>query len=172
MKAIRILMALVIGGSLAATGVSLVKVIGVQRVMGEKQGTLLEEVRRQDSSIEAMLPAFQPTEEMVAKTGAMLEDLRDLASVVTDMNGLVRGANDLQAETASLLDRNNQAVVGLSVKIVAAANPLAKVGERTGLTLQYINQTLAALWTMARGLSLSNTYAADLANMMEGKFEK
>ena len=172
MKAIRILMALVIGGSLAATGVSLVKVIGVQRAMGEKQGALLREVKRQDSSLEAILPAFQPTEEMVAKSEVMLEDLRSLAAVVSDMNGLVQGANDLQAETAALLDRNNQSIVGLSVKVIAAGSPLARVSERTSLTLQYINQTLAALRAMADGLRLSNAYAADLADMMEGDFGK
>ncbi|RJP34889.1 MAG: hypothetical protein C4536_01760 [Actinobacteria bacterium] len=172
MKVFKILMALVIGGSLAITGVSLVKVIGVQRVMGEKQVALLAEVERQNDSVEAILPAFQPTEEMVGKTEAMLADLQSLVGVVSEMNGLVQDANALQATTAMLLDVNNLSIKGLSFGVSAASDPLARVGERTGLTLQYINQTLAALQDMAAGLQLSNSYAADLANMMEGKFKK
>lgn len=170
MKVIKILLALVIAASLAVTGVSLVKVIGVQRVMGEKQEALLGEVERQAAAVEAILPAFKPTEEMVAKTEAMLSDLRTLASVVTEMNGLVRAANDLQATTAELLDMNNLSITYLASGVAAARQPLAGVGERTALTLQYINQTLAALQDMAAGLRLSNSYASDLANMMEGKF--
>ena len=172
MKAIKVLMALVIAASLAVTGVSLVKVIGVQRVMGEKQEALLGEVERQNDSVKAILPAFQPTEEMVGKTEAMLADLQSLAGVVTEMNDLVQDANALQAATASLLDVNNVSIMGLSGKVMAANGPLARVGERTGLTLQYINQTLAALQNMAAGLQQSNSYASDLANMMEGKFGK
>jgi len=172
MKFIKIVLSLVIAGSLAVTGVSLVKVIGVQRVMGEKQGDLLVEVERQDAAVEAILPAFQPTEEMVGKTADMLTDLRTLTTVVTEMNGLVQSANSLQATTADLLDTNNRSITGLSGGVAAAKGPLAGVGERTTLTLQYINQTLAALQEMAAGLSLSNSYASDLADMMEGKFGK
>ncbi|MDD3719673.1 MAG: hypothetical protein PHP28_13550 [Actinomycetota bacterium] len=172
MKVIKVLLALVIAGSLAVTGVSLVKVIGVQRVMGEKQEALLGEVERQDEAVEAIIPAFQPTEEMVGKTEAMLADLQALAAVVSEMNGLVQAANGLQATTAGLLDMNNTSITRLAAGVSAADLPLAGVGERTALTLGYITQTLSALQDMAAGLRLSNSYAADLANMMEGKFGK
>jgi len=172
MKVIRILMALVIAASLAVTGVSLVKVIGVQRAMGEKQEALLVDVERQNDSVEAILPAFQPTEEMVGKTRAMLADLESLTGVVAEMNGLVQEANTLQAATARLLDVNNLSIKGLSYGVAAARDPLTRVGDRTALTLQYINQTLAALQEMAGGLRLSNSYASDLADMMEGKFKE
>ncbi len=170
MKIIKTLVALVIAGSLAVTGVSLAKVIGVQGGMGEKQKALLAEVERQNDSVAAILPAFQPTEEMVGKTEDMLADLRSLAGVVAEMNGLVREANDLQTATARLLDVNNLAIRGLSYGVSAAQDPLDRVGGRTSLTLRYINQTLGALQEMAAGLRVSNSYASDLADMMEGKF--
>jgi hypothetical protein len=172
MKVVKVLMGLVIAVSLTVTGVSLVKVIGVQYAMGAKQQELLGEVERQNDSVASILPAFKPTEEMVGKTGAMLADLESLAGVVSEMNGLVQEANTQQAFTATLLDMNNMAIRGLSVGVSAAQYPLAGVGERTALTLQYINRTLAELQNMAAGLRLSNSYASDLANMMEGKFGK
>ena len=125
MKVIKVLLALVIAGSLAVTGVSLVKVIGVQRVMGEKQEALLGEVERQDEAVEAIIPAFQPTEEMVGKTEAMLADLQALAAVVSEMNGLVQAANGLQATTAGLLDMNNTSITRLAAGVSAADLPLA-----------------------------------------------
>ncbi len=170
MKLVKILLALVIAASLAVTGVSLVRVIGVQRVMGEKQEALLEEVKRQDAAVAAILPAFKPTEEMVGKTEAMLADLQSLASVVLEMNGLVQAANSLQATTADLLDSSNLSITLLARGVSVTREPLVGVGERTSATLRYINQTLAALQNMAAGLQLSNSYASDLADMMEGKF--
>jgi len=170
MKFIKVVMALIIAGSMAFTTVALVKVIGVQKGMGDKQDALLAEVERQNKAVQDILPAFEPTEEMVAKTEAMLADLQSLVAVVSDMNELVAQANSLQGTTALLIDQSNMAINGLSREVSAAKAPLDAVGDRTSLTLGYIEMTVAALQEMAAGLASSNSYASDLADMMEGKF--
>src|SRR5450759_4646051 len=96
MKAVKVFLVLVIAGSLSLTGFTLVKVIGVQRTIGQKQKALVKGVELQNSSIVEICGAFKPTEEMVGKTEKMLTDLTALSSVVVDMNGLVAEANELQ----------------------------------------------------------------------------
>ncbi|MDI6874356.1 MAG: hypothetical protein QME89_10045 [Actinomycetota bacterium] len=171
LKAIRFLLGLVTVVSLIITGGTLLKVIGVQKGMGEKQAGLLEEVRAQERGVRDIIPAFKPTEEMVEKTEAMLADLQALVEVVSGMNDLVRTANELQGTTADLLDRNNLGVGSLGFRIAASKSPLAEVGGKTALTLQYINRTLAALEEMVDGLRASNACASDIADMMEGKYK-
>ncbi|WP_287152911.1 hypothetical protein [Candidatus Solincola tengchongensis] len=171
MKALKFLLGLTVAISLAATGGMLLKVIGVQRGMGEKQTGLLDEVRAQERGVRDILPAFRPTEEMAEKTEAMLADLQALVEVVSEMNDLVRKANELQGTTADLLDRNNLGVGFLGFRIASSKSPLAEVGGKTAITLQYINRTLAALQDMVNGLRASNACASDIADMMEGKYK-
>lgn len=171
LRLMKILLGLVITVSMVLTGGTLLKVIGVQREMGEKQAGLVEEVRAQEKGVRDIIPAFKPTEEMVEKTEAMLADLQALVEVVSGMNDLVRTANELQGTTADLLDRNNRGVGSLGFRIAASRSPLAEVGSKTALTLQYINRTLAALEEMVDGLRASNACASDIADMMEGKYK-
>lgn len=170
-KGIKSLLVLMTAAGLLVTGGTLLKVIGVQRGMGEKQAGLLDEVLAQEKGVKEILPSFKPTEEMVGKTEAMLTDLRALVEVVKGMNESVRSANQLQEATAALLDQNNQGIVPLGFHIAASKLPLGEVSEKTALTLQYIQRTLAALQEMIRGLVASNAYASDIADMMEGKYK-
>jgi hypothetical protein len=170
MKAVKGLLLLVIAGSLALTGFTLTKVIGVQRTICQKQASLLKGVERQNDSIVDISGAFKPTEEMVGKTEKMLSDLTSLTSVVQDMNGLVAQANSLQATTDGLLKASNDKIGGLTAAAGAAKAPLDEVRARTAVTQEFINKTVAALQRMAGGLASTNGSAADIANMMEGKF--
>lgn len=170
MKAVKVFLVLVIAGSLSLTGFTLVKVIGVQRTIGQKQKALVKGVELQNSSIVEICGAFKPTEEMVGKTEKMLTDLTALSSVVVDMNGLVAEANELQGTTNGLLQASNEKMGGLTAAAGAAKAPLDKVRSYTGVTREFINRTVAALQRMAGGLSSTNSSAAGIANMMEGKF--
>lgn len=171
MKAIKFLLGMVVAVSLTVTGGTLLKVIGVQRGMGEKQAGLLEAVRAQEQGVREILPAFKPTEEMTEKTEAMLADLQALVEVVSGMNDLVQMANELQGTTANLLDRNNMGVGSLAFRIASSRSPLTEVGSKTAITLQYISRTLAALQDMVDGLRASNACASDIADMMEGRYK-
>ncbi|MBU1672331.1 MAG: hypothetical protein KKF41_10425 [Actinobacteria bacterium] len=170
MKFAKAFFLLVILGSTAVTGVTLVKVIGVQREIGAKQAGLLKGLERQNGSIVEICGAFKPTEEMVGKTRSMLADLRQLAGVVRDMNGLVGKATDLQGKTAGLLDASNGVIGGLCTAVGAASAPLTAVGEKTSRTLVLINRTVAALSSMAGAMGSTNSCAADIANFMEGGY--
>lgn len=170
MKVVKAILLLVIIGSLGVTGVGLVKVIDVQRNMGEKQAGLVEDVKRQNDSIKDISKSFKPTEEMVGKTERMLTDLKELSGVIDDMNSLVAQANSLQGVTGQRLDLSNNAINGLQTAVAGAGGPLGMVAERTAKTLSYINATVDALSRMAGGLAATNGSAAQIANMMEGKF--
>ncbi len=170
MKAVKLFLYLVIAGSLVVTGLSLVKVIEVQGKMGKKQAALLEGVEEQNSSIEDITGAFTPTEEMTGKTRKMLEDLKSLVTVVEQMNVLVDNANALQGITAEYLDRSNAGITGLKGAVADAKGPLSVVAERTSVTLSFINRTVGALGAMAGGLASTNGAAADIANMMQGRY--
>ncbi|MHB8894385.1 MAG: hypothetical protein ACYC99_04290 [Candidatus Geothermincolia bacterium] len=170
MRIVKVLLLLVIVGSTAVTGFTLTKVIGVQRSMGESQTALLAGVDRQNTSIVDISGSFKPTEEMVGKTKEMLGDLKELTGVVSEMNGLVANANKLQGTTAIRLDESNGGMAGLRQALESAGPPLTLVGSRTAVTLDFVTKTVAALRSMAAGLSGTNSSAADIANMLEGKY--
>jgi len=170
-RGIKVILVATMVVGLAITGGTLLKVIGVQRSMGEKQAGLLEEVKRQEQGVRDILPAFGPTEEMAEKTEAMLADLETLVEVISSMNSLVQEANELQGTTAELLDRNNQGVGSLTFRIASSRSPLDEVAVKTALTLDYMQRTLSALREMVNGLRASNACASDIADMMEGKYK-
>lgn len=170
MRVVRVFLVMVIAAGIAASGVSLLKVIGVQRQIGEKQAALVGKVERQNDSIVNITGAFKSTEEMVAKTSSMLKDLKSLTSVVSDMNGLVARANALQVTTNNLLKESNDRIGGLKTAASSASGPLFKVRELTAVTLEFINRTVASLSQMSGGLGSTNQSAADMANMMEGHY--
>jgi len=169
-KFVKGLLLIVIIASVAMTGLTLYKVIGVQRTIGQKQAALVGKVDRQNKSIVEISGAFKATEEMVGKTKGMLKDLKSLTSVVSDMNGLVSKANELQVTTNKYLADSNGRMGGLQGAAAAAQAPLEKVRALTTVTLGFINQTVSALSNMAGGLASTNAAAADMANMMEGKY--
>lgn len=170
MKFVKAVLSLVIAGSLAVTGFGLVKVIDVQRGLGAKQADLVEGVKRQNDSIKDISKSFKPTEEMVGKTEKMLVDLKSLSGVIDDMNRIVARANALQGVTGQRLDLSNNAIGGLESAVAGAGGPLGMVASRTSRTLAFINRTVDALSRMAGGLGATNACAADIANMMEGKY--
>jgi hypothetical protein len=169
-KAVKLLLILAIAVGMGATGLSLVKVIDVQRDIGLKQAALVEKVERQNDSIVNISGAFKSTEEMVAKTSRMLADLKSLTSVVSDMNGLVSRANGLQVATDRLLGESNDRIGGLRTAASSVQEPLQRVRSLTAVTLDFINRTVSSLSAMAGQLASTNQSAAGMADMMEGNY--
>ncbi len=168
MKFYRKLAALIIVGALAVALLATYQLIGVQRGMGEKQDALLGQVKDMNKIVESILPDFTPTVELAAKTEGMVTDLEGLNNTVLEMNAIVADINTALGDTISWLDTDNRGLDNLAVAMGGALGPLNLVGERTGVTLSYLSQTVAALQRMSNGLGATNAHAARAASVMSG----
>ena len=166
MKIYRKLAALIVAGAIIVALVATFQLIGVQRGMGEKSEKLLGQVKTMNNIVEGLVPDFNPTIELAGKTEGMVADLKELNSTVLDMNSIVAGINSELGNTVSWLDTDNRGLDALAVAMGGALGPLNTVGERTGVTLSYLSQTVAALQQMSNGLGATNGHAARVASVM------
>ncbi len=168
MRLFRKLAALIVLGAVAVALVATFQLIGVQRGMGEKQNQLLGQVQSMNKIVESLVPDFNPTIQLADKTQGMVDDLTALNNTVIEMNGIVANINTELGNTVSWLNTDNKGLDALAVAMGGALGPLNLVGERTGVTLSYLSQTVAALQQMSNGLGATNTHASRAASVMTG----
>lgn len=158
--------------ALAVALIATAQLTNVQRGMGEKQTKLLNQVQSMNEIIESIVPDFNPTIELAGKTEEMLKDLQELNSTVAQMNVVVAEINPELSTTVSWLDTDNRGLDALAVAMGGPLGPLNLVGERTGVTLSYLSQTVAALQQMSSGLASTNAHSARAASVMTGSSVK